>query len=261
MTSPIHDSPVVLPEENAPSQRNDKERRLTISGVIAWIVALIFFAPIFWIFLAALKTDNTILAYPPKFIFTPTLENFAALITKPNVGLYFFNSVFLSVGSVAIAIVVSYLAAYSFSRFKPAGTDFLMFLLLSTRFVPAAAFVIPFFQLFGILNFKDTYVGLLIFYVMFSVPFSVWILKGFIDGVSQRFDETGLVNGASRAHVRRSGELAAKRAGRAGGGVPSRNAPRRARAARAQPLFRLHPLLSRRDTHGKWEVGRGKWPR
>lgn len=201
MTSPIHDSPVVLPEENAPSRRNDKERRLTISGVIAWIVALIFFAPIFWIFLAALKTDNTILAYPPKFIFTPTLENFAALITKPNVGLYFFNSVFLSVGSVAIAIVVSYLAAYSFSRFKPAGTDFLMFLLLSTRFVPAAAFVIPFFQLFGILNFKDSYVGLLIFYVMFSVPFSVWILKGFIDGVSQRFDETGLVNGASRTHV------------------------------------------------------------
>ena len=201
MTSPIHDSPVVLPEENAPSKRKDKERRLTVSGVIAWIVALIFFAPIFWIFLAALKTDNTILAYPPKFIFTPTLENFAALITKPNVGLYFFNSVFLSVGSVAIAIVVSYLAAYSFSRFKPAGTDFLMFLLLSTRFVPAAAFVIPFFQLFGILNFKDSYVGLLIFYVMFSVPFSVWILKGFIDGVSQRFDEPGLVNGASRAHV------------------------------------------------------------
>ena len=177
MTSPIHDSPVVLPEENAPSQRNDKERRLTISGVIAWIVALIFFAPIFWIFLAALKTDNTLLAYPPKFIFTPTLENFAALITKPNVGLYFFNSVFLSVGSVAIAIVVSYLAAYSFSRFKPAGTDFLMFLLLSTRFVPAAAFVIPFFQLFGILNFKDTYHGLLIFYVMFSVPFSIRMLN------------------------------------------------------------------------------------
>ena len=77
------------------------------------------FSSIFWIFLAALKTDNTILAYPPKFIFTPTLENFAALIAKPNVGLYFFNSVFLSVGSVAIAIVVSYLAAYSFSRFKP----------------------------------------------------------------------------------------------------------------------------------------------
>ena len=68
MTSPIHDSPVVLPEENAPSKRDDKERRLTISGVIAWIVALIFFAPIFWIFLAALKTDNTILAYPPKFL-------------------------------------------------------------------------------------------------------------------------------------------------------------------------------------------------
>jgi multiple sugar transport system permease protein len=96
---------------------------------------------------------------------------------------------------------VSYLAAYSFSRYKPAGTDFLMFLLLSTRFVPAAAFVVPYFQLFNLLKLKDTYIGLIAFYAMFSIPFSVWILKGFLDGISQRFDETGLVYGASRWHI------------------------------------------------------------
>ena len=123
------------------------------------------------------------------------------MFETPNIINYFVNSVVLSLVSVTIAITVSFLAAYSFSRFKPPGTDFLMFLLLSTRFVPAAAFVIPFFQLFGVLHLKNTYVGLIIFYTMFSVPFSVWILKGFIDGVSPRFDETGLVNGASRAHV------------------------------------------------------------
>lgn len=202
MTSPIHDSPIDVGEiTGPPSQRDDKERRWTGAGVVAWIVALIFFSPILWIIMSAFKTSSEILATPPKFFFVPTLDNFAFMLSQPNVPLYFFNSIVLSIGSVAIAIAVSYLAAYSFSRFKPAGTDFLMFLLLSTRFVPAAAFVIPFFQLFGILNFKNTYVGLIIFYVMFSVPFSVWILKGFIDGVSPRFDETGLVNGASRAHV------------------------------------------------------------
>jgi multiple sugar transport system permease protein len=194
----IPDQPLFDP---ATSRRDDRPRRITLAGVVSWLVALLFFSPILWIAMAALKTSDQILASPPLFVFRPTFDNFVTLFQTPNIIQYFINSVFLSLASVAIAIAVSYLAAYSFSRFRPPGTDFIMFLLLSTRFVPAAAFVIPFFQLFGVLHLKNTYVGLIIFYTMFSVPFSVWILKGFIDGVSPRFDETGLVNGASRAHV------------------------------------------------------------
>lgn len=202
MSSEIADTPVQVGRiTGPPGQRQDKEKRFTATNIFAWLISILFFLPIFWIILASLKSNSEILAVPPKFFFIPSLDNFTFLFSQPNVPRYFFNSIVLSIGSVAIAIVISFLAAYSFSRYKPAGTNFLMFLLLSTRFVPAAAFVIPFFQLFGILNFKNTYVGLIIFYVMFSVPFSVWILKGFLDGVSQRFDETGLVNGASRAHI------------------------------------------------------------
>jgi multiple sugar transport system permease protein len=202
MSSEIADTPIDVGRiAGPPKQRQDKEKRLTGANVMAWLVSIFFFLPILWIILASLKSNAEILAVPPKFFFIPSFDNFIFMFSQPNVPRYFFNSVVLSIGSVAIAIVISFLAAYSFSRYKPAGTNFLMFLLLSTRFVPAAAFVIPFFQLFGILNFKNTYVGLIIFYVMFSVPFSVWILKGFLDGVSQRFDETGLVNGASRAHI------------------------------------------------------------
>ena len=114
---------------------------------------------------------------------------------------YFVNSIVISVTSVAVAIVVSFLAAYCFSRYKPAATDFLMFLLLSTRMVPGAAAVVPLFQLFNLLGLKDEFFGMVLLYGSFSIPFSVWILKGFIDGVSPRFDETGYVNGASRLHV------------------------------------------------------------
>lgn len=179
---------------------NEKATKITLT-ITCWVTAIIFFLPIAWIIATALKPKNTVLDIPPKFLFVPTFSNLLDALQFSNTLAYFIHSVIYSFTAVFLAIFVSFLASYSFSRFKPAGTDFIMFLLLSTRFVPAAAFVIPFFQLFNILQLKDSFVGLIIFYTMFSIPFSVWILKGFIDGVSSKFDETGLVYGASRAHI------------------------------------------------------------
>ncbi|MEM7126374.1 MAG: carbohydrate ABC transporter permease [Chloroflexota bacterium] len=153
--------------------------------------------------LAAFKTSNDILAIPPKFIFSPTLDNFIDALARDNTVSYFFNSIYISLGSVFLATIVSFIAAYAFSRYNFRATNFLMFLLLSTRMVPAAAALIPIFQMFSVLEKSGIPRELLIFllYASFSIPFSIWILKGFIDGVSQRFDETGLVNGATRIHI------------------------------------------------------------
>jgi multiple sugar transport system permease protein len=175
--------------------------RKTAYHILLWVIALIFFAPVLWIILAAFKNTNGILAVPPQFLFTPTLENFVDLTARPNTARYFTNSIVMTVLSVSLAIIVSFLAAYVFSRFKPPGTSFLMFLLLSIRMVPAVAVVIPVSLMYAALQWKDTYFGMIMFYAMFSIPFSVWILKGFIDGVSERYDETALVNGGSRWHV------------------------------------------------------------
>jgi multiple sugar transport system permease protein len=171
--------------------------RLHAYHAILWLVALIFFAPVFWIMLASFKTADQILAVPPLLVFHPTLENYATLFAKADFARQLFNSVVLSVLAVVIAVAVSFLAAFSFSRFKPAATNFLMFLLLSIRMLPGAAAVLPVYLMYVGFGWKDTYPGIVLFYAMFSIPFSVWILKGFIDGVSQRFDETGLANGAS----------------------------------------------------------------
>jgi multiple sugar transport system permease protein len=169
--------------------------------LVLWIVAIVFFLPVLWIMMSAFKTQSDLLATPPKWIFTPTMDNFIDMASRANFFPYLLNSVVLSVVSVLLALLVAFLAAYSFSRFKPRGTSFLMFLLLSVRMVPAAAAVVPIYLLYSALGWKDTWPGMIIFYAMFSIPFSVWILKGFIDGVSQRFYETGLVNGASRLHI------------------------------------------------------------
>ena len=164
---------------------------------VLWLVALLFFAPVLWILLSSFKTADQILAVPPKLVFVPTLANYVRLFSGASFLHQLFNSLVLSVAAVVIAVAVSFLAAFSFSRFKPAGTDFLMFLLLSIRMLPGSAAILPVYLMYVGFGWKDTYWGMILFYAMFSIPFSVWILKGFIDGVSPRFDETGLVNGAS----------------------------------------------------------------
>lgn len=169
--------------------------------VVLWLISILFFLPVFWIFLSAFKSKDDLLAMPPKWVFTPTLDNLLAMFAGNNFFKYLLNSFVISLTAVLIALVVSFLASYSFSRFQPKGTNFLMFLLLSMRMVPAAAVVVPVFLMYTSLGWKDTHMGIILFYAMFSIPFSVWILKGFIDGVSIRYDETALVNGGSRFHV------------------------------------------------------------
>jgi len=165
--------------------------------LVLWLVALLFFAPVGWIILSSFKTASQILAVPPVFVFTPTLANYTRVLSNPNILHGLFNSLVLSIAAVIIAVAVSFLAAFSFSRFKPRGTAFLMFLLLSIRMLPGSAAILPVYLMYVALGWKDSYWGIILFYAMFSIPFSVWILKGFIDGVSTRFDETGLSNGAS----------------------------------------------------------------
>ncbi len=175
--------------------------RRTLYHIVLWAVALLFFAPVLWIFLAAFKSTGDLVSPQFRFFFTPTFDNIGRVFDAPNFWLRLSMSFIMSIGSVVIAILVAFLAAYSFSRFKPTGTNFLMFLLLSVRMVPAPAVLVPLFMMYGALGWTGTFHGMLLFYVMFCIPFSLWILKGFLDGVSLRYDETALVNGGSRMHV------------------------------------------------------------
>ena len=175
--------------------------RQRLYHIVLWLIALAFFSPVLWIFLSAFKSAGEIVSPQPVFLFRPSMDNIVRVVTGPNFLEYLKMSFILSIGSVLIALVVSFLAAYSFSRYRPTGTNFIMFLLLSTRMVPASAVVIPIFLLYNVLGWSKTVHGMILFYAMFSIPFSLWILKGFLDGVSMRYDETALINGGSRLHT------------------------------------------------------------
>jgi len=128
--------------------------------ITAAIVSFIYFFPVFWIILTAFKTYEDALAVPAKFFFTPTLDNFAQVFNRAyslggqaqNTGftLYFFNSLFISGVSVLLALAIGTLAAFGFSRYPLKGNDTYLFMILTTRMLPAIVVIIPIFIMFRV---------------------------------------------------------------------------------------------------------------
>ncbi|OCP17547.1 MULTISPECIES: carbohydrate ABC transporter permease [unclassified Ensifer] len=158
------------------------------------LVVVFFMFPIFWIFLMSFQTNETILTIPPSIVFSPTLSNYAALITGKlqtaagaldiafmrNLG----NSIFLSVASVAVALVLGVPAAYAFARHKFKGSEDIAFTLLSFRFAPPLLVLLPLTQYFQWLGLSNTYFGLIWVYQLICLPLILWIVRGYFEDIS-----------------------------------------------------------------------------
>lgn len=166
----------------------------TLRLIALTLVVVFFMFPIFWIFLMSFQTNETILAIPPSIVFTPTLSNYAALITGKlttaagtldiafmrNLG----NSIFLSVTSVALSLVLGVPAAYAFARHKFKGSEDIAFTLLSFRFAPPLLVLLPLTQYFQLLGLSDTYFGLIWVYQLICLPLILWIVRGYFEDIS-----------------------------------------------------------------------------
>ncbi|MBK5567121.1 carbohydrate ABC transporter permease [Ensifer sp. SSB1] len=166
----------------------------TLRGLALTLVVVFFMFPIFWIFLMSFQTNETILAIPPSIVFSPTLSNYAALITgklqtaagsldiafMSNLG----NSIFLSVASVAVSLVLGVPAAYAFARHKFKGSEDIAFTLLSFRFAPPLLVLLPLTQYFQWLGLSNTYFGLIWVYQLICLPLILWIVRGYFEDIS-----------------------------------------------------------------------------
>ncbi len=168
------------------------ERTLRIVALA--LVVIFFMFPIFWIFMMSFQTNETILTIPPSLIFKPTFQNYTALITGKlqtaagtldiafmrNLG----NSVFLSVASVAISLLLGVPAAYAFARHKFRGSEDIAFTLLSFRFAPPLLVLLPLTQYFQWLGLSNTYIGLIWVYQLICLPLILWIVRGYFEDIS-----------------------------------------------------------------------------
>lgn len=171
-----------------------------LQTALIWLVLAIMLTPIVWIFLAAFKTNVDV--YQLKLLFTPTLENFATVFGAPyDLGEKLRNSAAVAAMTTALAIPPATAAAYAFSRFRLRGERAVLVTLLATQFVPAAAVVLPFFVLFRDLGLLDTKFALVVVHLSIVMPFAVWMIKGFMDGMAVDSEEAAMVDGASRWRV------------------------------------------------------------
>lgn len=165
-----------------------------LRGIALVLVVVFFMFPILWIVLMSFQTNETILSVPPSVIFSPTLENYQALITGKlttaagtldiafmrNLG----NSVFLSTASVLIALLLGVPAAYAFARHKFRGSEDIAFTLLSFRFAPPLLVLLPLSLYFQKLGLSDTYFGLIWVYQLICLPLILWIVRGYFEDIS-----------------------------------------------------------------------------
>lgn len=159
--------------------------------------------PIVWIAMAAFKTGVDV--FQLKLLFAPTLDNFRRITQAPYlIQDKLLNSAVVALCTVAIAIPLATCAAYAFSRFRMVGQDAMLVLILATQFVPAVVIVLPFFLMFRSLGLLDTRAALILVDVAVVMPFAVWMIKGFVDGIPIDTEEAALVDGSTRMQVIRN---------------------------------------------------------
>lgn len=168
---------------------------------IAVCAALCFFLfPIYWIIMISFKTPEEIFAYPP--VWWPQsiqFENYRVLFRDGDAWTVW-NSIVLAGTSTVAAMFLGTMAAYSMARFRTGGQHFAMWV-ISNRFIPPIAIVFPVFLLYVKLGWVDTFHGLIILYTAFSLPYVIWMMRGYIEDVPIELEEAARVDGATRWQV------------------------------------------------------------
>lgn len=167
---------------------------LNVGGI--WLLALLFLFPFFWMISNAIRPSNEIFLYPPSvFPKTWQWENFSIAWNKLPFARYFFNSLLVSVGILAIFATVSIGAAYSFSRLRWKGREVVLIAYLSTLMIPQMMLMIPQFLTINMFGWINTYAGLIVPVAFGS--FGVFLLRQFFLQVPNELEESAKIDGAS----------------------------------------------------------------
>jgi sorbitol/mannitol transport system permease protein len=163
---------------------------------IGWFAALVMSFPIFWMTLAAFKTEIDAVASPPLLFFTPTLENFAEMQERIDYIAHFWNSVAVAFGATALALLLAIPAAYAMAFYPGPRTQGILLWMLSTKFMPAVGVLVPIYLLLRDAHLLDTRTGLIVITLFGNLPIVVWMLYSFFKEVPREILEAARVDGA-----------------------------------------------------------------
>lgn len=192
----------LLQKAGKPPNREATLKLLRRAGFYIGVFLVMFFCmfPIFWMLLTALKPRSEV--YSTSILVEPTLRNFQIIFSDPlNFGPLLANSLIISIGTTVIGVPIALLAAYAFSRLRFRWNTALLIGILGTQFIPPVVIALPFFTLYRNVGLLDTLVGLIIINLSIVVPYSIWMVKGFIDALPEGIEEAAFVDGCGEIGV------------------------------------------------------------
>ncbi|MEY4507011.1 MAG: hypothetical protein RL297_1589 [Pseudomonadota bacterium] len=164
-------------------------------------LAILCVAPILVIFATSLRQQVDIFADPLNFIFTPTLENYRAVLEEDKFDRYLMNSLFVGLVSTIITLVLGCMAAYGLARFRFKGRTTVAYTTLLLRTVPLAVLAIPVFMIWNQWQLVNSLWGLVLLYVAVNLPFTIWLLYGFVLQVPAELEEAAAIDGCGPVRV------------------------------------------------------------
>ncbi|ANB08646.1 sugar ABC transporter permease [Streptomyces ambofaciens] len=176
----------------SPASRRDRRRTAADAGLL--VVAAAFVLPLAWVVLSALDPHASLRVKVPDGV---TLEHFDAILTPEITFTPLLNSLILCGGATLLTVVCAALAAYPLSRFRSRlNRPFLLTVLFATS-LPITAIMVPVYALFVRVNLIDTMQGTVFFFAASQLPFAIWLMKNFMDGVPRELEEAAWTDGAS----------------------------------------------------------------
>lgn len=178
-------------------KRPGLSRPLIVIGSL--LVVLVCLFPFWWMALSSVKTLRELYTIPPIWWpSAPTWDNYRKVLFESNIPRYFLNSLVISVGATALALVLAVFASYGFARFNFRGKPLLQSLVLVGQLLPTAAIIVPLFITLRVLGLVNTYWGLILVYMIITLPLSVWMLTSYFKAIPVELEEAAIIDGASR---------------------------------------------------------------
>lgn len=197
VTAP-QDIPEGLPQDLALNRRKTRFWTRALCLHLPMLLIVLFaLAPYGWMFLTSITPTADINRMTP-LVAHPTVEHYVKLFTKVNFLSNLMNSFLVACGVVVAGLTLSITAAYSFSRFRFRGRSYLMKQFLVVNMFPIVLLIIPLFIIMRRLGLIDTYLAIIIAHSTFAIPFSTWMMTGYMDAIPRDLDEAALIDGCTR---------------------------------------------------------------
>jgi sorbitol/mannitol transport system permease protein len=182
-------------EERTPSPGRVRAGRLLVP-TLAWVAAIGFFFPVFWMFLTGFKHEADAFTSPPKLVFTPTLDQYRAIFDR-DFAPFLINSASATILSTLLVLALAIPCAYGLAIKPVEKWRDVLFFFISTRFLPVVGAIVPIYVIARDISMLDNVWTLVVLYTAINLPIAVWMLRSFMSEVPTEVLEASRVDGAS----------------------------------------------------------------